>query len=773
MPALQAGKMESMSSQYSLGWSTPVPLRTVQSATFPSTKTSFHAYTHIHTSLNPPTQGRRNYFLKPFTRPRSQPYPNITTSSHPVMTISVSETITEIRAEHFTSKYKTDSLIVRRGFPVRLQTTSSTLTITLVPAHPSKTTNFKYSFNLSVGKEWKGWSLEQLGDGKTLKLHIPTNAIVGLYTIQDDNTKVSMAVLFNPFHTEDTVYMPNQNERNEYVLNEMGRIWRGSFPSYSGMPWNFSQFKLFVLLAAIDLIDSLHIDHRHDPVYVSRHLSAMMNSGDDDNGVLVGKWYGDYNDGVAPTAWTGSADILKQYWEKRRPVKYGQCWVYSGVFTSVLRALGIPANSVSNFDSAHEDTKPYSRVIERYYNSNGEIQEEKSGDSIWNFHVWNMAWMQRPDLAEKAKEHGMDYNGWQVLDGTPQEESMGLFQLGPGPLNAIKYGYEVDFDTDFVIAEVNADLVYYWEDGDTGKYLPRDKYERHIGKAISTKAVGDDTRNDITLLYKFKEGSAEERASFNNRPTGALQPIPQDVQDVQFRTELPSEVKVGSPVNVLIKVTNNTSADVTVHVNCEYSATAYTGRPLEKFGKYSEDLVVESSKGRDVVVSVPAETYEPRLRDGMQTIYFNCSALVKESGQVWSQENLVRLNPDDVLLARAPATVDLGRPAVVTAIISNPTHMKLTGVLLRAEGEGLLKLNTINVRDLEVGETVEVGVDLDPTDIGDKLLVMTLDTVQLMDVARSVHIEVQPRSRTSDLFSFLWRGAESENMDELTNVGSR
>jgi hypothetical protein len=35
-----------------------------------------------------------------------------------------------------------------------------------------------------------------------------------------------------------------------------------------------------------------------------------------------------------------------------------------------------------------------------------------------NFHVWNEVWMKRPDLKD-------EYNGWQVIDATPQEHSDG------------------------------------------------------------------------------------------------------------------------------------------------------------------------------------------------------------------------------------------------------------------------------------------------------------------------------------------------------------
>jgi len=54
----------------------------------------------------------------------------------------------------------------------------------------------------------------------------------------------------------------------------------------------------------------------------------------DDYGILVGNWSGDYSGGSSPTSWTGSADILAQFNKTKQPVKYAQCWVFSGVQTS-------------------------------------------------------------------------------------------------------------------------------------------------------------------------------------------------------------------------------------------------------------------------------------------------------------------------------------------------------------------------------------------------------------------------------------------------------
>ena len=51
-------------------------------------------------------------------------------------------------------------------------------------------------------------------------------------------------------------------------------------------------------------------------------------------GVVVGNWSGRYKNGKHPSAWTGSVKILRQFVSTKKPVKYGQCWVFAGVLTT-------------------------------------------------------------------------------------------------------------------------------------------------------------------------------------------------------------------------------------------------------------------------------------------------------------------------------------------------------------------------------------------------------------------------------------------------------
>ena len=48
---------------------------------------------------------------------------------------------------------------------------------------------------------------------------------------------------------------------------------------------------------------------------------------------------------------------------------------------AVLRAIGIPARPITNFESAHDADS--NRAIDYFYAADGNFLEGKSGDSVW------------------------------------------------------------------------------------------------------------------------------------------------------------------------------------------------------------------------------------------------------------------------------------------------------------------------------------------------------------------------------------------------------
>lgn len=83
----------------------------------------------------------------------------------------------------------------------------------------------------------------------------------------------------------------------------------------------------------------------------------------------------------------------------------------------------------------------------------------------------------------------------------------GVFQCGPASVIAIREG-DVDrnFDMVFIFAEVNADRITWIYDNRNGSQKQNSLDTHSIGRYISTKAVGSNSRMDVTDKYKYPEG---------------------------------------------------------------------------------------------------------------------------------------------------------------------------------------------------------------------------------------------------------------------------
>ncbi|KAJ8298602.1 hypothetical protein KUTeg_022662 [Tegillarca granosa] len=70
-----------------------------------------------------------------------------------------------------------------------------------------------------------------------------------------------------------------------------------------------------------------------NPVTVSKALSETISS-QDEKGILAASWTSNHYNGVSPLRWVGSVGILKEFMNTKRPVKFAQCFVFAGVFTT-------------------------------------------------------------------------------------------------------------------------------------------------------------------------------------------------------------------------------------------------------------------------------------------------------------------------------------------------------------------------------------------------------------------------------------------------------
>ncbi|NXJ83654.1 TGM2 glutamyltransferase, partial [Trogon melanurus] len=668
--------------------------------------------------------------------------------------------------EHRTAEMGCQRLVVRRGQPFTITLSFSgrgydegvdklAFNVETGPC-PIETSGTKSHFSVTDCPEESSWSAvvqQQDGDSVSVSLCSPCDARIGRYSLtleicsgyEGSSCQLGdFILLFNPWHPEDRVFLRDENERHEYVLSQQGIIYQGSRDYITSVPWNFGQFEDNILSICLDLLDinpkflkdqNRDCSRRNDPAYIGRVVSAMVNCNDEDHGVLVGRWDDHYQDGMSPMSWIGSVDILRR-WHKFgcQPVKYGQCWVFAAVACTVMRCLGIPTRVVTNYNSAHDTNG--NLIIDRYLSETGR-EEQRSRDTIWNFHCWVESWMTRPDL-------GSNYDGWQVLDPTPQEKSEGVFCCGPAPVTAVKEGdLQLKYDIPFVFAEVNADVVYWVVQGDGTQ--KKSTHSSVVGKNISTKSVGRDSREDITHTYKYPEGSEKEREVFEKaeHETSSLR---EEDEGLHLKIKLSEGANNGCDFDVFAVISNSTDTERVGKLMMCARTASYNGTIGPQCGMLDP---------LDVTVAPGAEERVP-LR-----------ILYEQYGESLTQDNLIKVvallteyETDRVIVAVRDVYVQnpeikiriLGEPMqerklVAEVSLVNPLAVPLNNCVFTMEGAGLTDGQQVQELEEPVEPQAEAKVRLDfvPHQAGKQKLVVDFESDKLTGVKGYRNLIIGPR----------------------------
>ncbi|KAM9848686.1 protein-glutamine gamma-glutamyltransferase K-like [Aulostomus maculatus] len=671
----------------------------------------------------------------------------------------------QTRLEHHTNLYQSEDFIIRRGQKFLMWITLSRafnpntdklhLELKTGPL-PTVSKGTHVIIPLVERLEHDSWGAEVVEqDGRRMKLAVnsPATAPIGRYQLLVETSCPSgqavsthdpandVYVLFNPWCEDDTVFMDAEDERQEYVLNDIGRIYYGTQNQIGVRTWNYGQFDDGILATCLFVLEKSGTPPSgwRDPVNVVRVISAMINS-PDDSGVLEGNWSGDYSSGTAPTVWSGSVEILKEYHKNNgSPVKYGQCWVFAGAFTTVLRCLGIPSRTVTNYSSAHDtDT---SLTTDVYLDENLDPLAHLNADSIWNFHVWTDCWMARPDLPP-----GM--GGWQAVDATPQETSQGTFCCGPASLTAVRNGQVyLKHDCPFVFAEVNSDKIY-WQRNLDGTFSQIHSEKKTVGHLISTKAVGSDERCDITHLYKHPEGTEAERiavetaCSYGSKSDAYSAPTAEDVAvEVTMDGEGPT---VGADAELTIMLKNSSTEPRKIILHSQVAVMYYTGVHKATVRKDVTDVDLLPSEEKFLEWTLEYSDYKDQLMD-QATLMLTLSGRVKETQQVLATQFIFRLRTPDLVIKPLGKAV-VGEKTVVEISFTNPLPQVLRAVVFHVEGLGLMTAKKIKYGDIGSRATVSLTEHFVPSMPGPRKLLASLDCKQLTQVHGVMDITVQDKN---------------------------
>jgi hypothetical protein len=312
---------------------------------------------------------------------------------------------------------------------------------------------------------------------------------IGRYDIDD----TTIDVVFDIYNLHLEI-----NEINAYLYSNYG-LWD---------KWIYGLNNSSLATITMNLIKDIPKEKKI-PWYIIRYITAMIDSSNNENGIIHGKWDGQYSDGKPPKYWSSVSQIMNERLHTNKPVKYGQCWVLSEVLTGMFRFLGIPSRTILA-ENAHIDcgmdkgvdiiemttkgseikyvkTKISSLLNEMDMNEmeiegdlnvqkgnlfgNDEFKEDQKinvcdiinkSDRCWNFHVWTEAYVCRNDIDDK-------YN-WQICDPSPVTDVKNIKEddefhdkhfFGPCPVPSIKNNTNDKYDHPYLYSSVNS-LWRYW-----------------------------------------------------------------------------------------------------------------------------------------------------------------------------------------------------------------------------------------------------------------------------------------------------------------------
>ncbi|KAL5280423.1 F13A1 family protein [Megaselia abdita] len=536
-------------------------------------------------------------------------------------------------------------------------------------------------------------------------------------------------ILFNPWCEQDLVYLPDEDKRQEYVLQDTTLIYRGSHNSISPTVWKVGQFDKDVLQCSMDLISrigKISSSNRGDPVKIARVLSAVVNS-PDDNCVLEGNWGKDFSKGKAPFYWLGSSQIIQDFYRTWSPVKYGQCWVFAGVVTTIARVLGIPSRVITNFSSAHDTD--CSMTIDYFVN-----RDDDNMDSIWNFHVWNEVWMRRPDLGDNE-----DYSGWQAVDSTPQEVSNGMYQCGPASVKAVKRGDVLrPYDCQFLFSEVNADRLFWPHNGPDKPMKLISKDTTGIGQFLSTKAVGKWEREDVTHEYKFEEKSEEERNIMlkvlkQSQHVFSKYYLNEEFKEVHFEMDIKDDIKIGEKFMVHLKVTNKSGLKVhRASGNICADTVLYNRNRRVQVKAIPFEVAVRPGSTEYVSMEVDFQDYYKKLLP-QAAFKISCSAQVQNTDYDYYAQNDFRVRKPDIKFEISD-TVSVEKSVDVVVILENPLPIPIKKGTFIVSGTSLKEDIQLKVTDIPAGGFASTQFQYSPSLSGPATIVAKFHSKELDDV---------------------------------------
>ncbi|XP_029470561.1 protein-glutamine gamma-glutamyltransferase 5-like isoform X2 [Rhinatrema bivittatum] len=609
--------------------------------------------------------------------------------------------------KHHTADISTSRLILRRGeyFVIKIQlkprgfqakTDQITFTAETGP-WPEEPSGTKVTFPLASSGKPKNWGafIESSGpDSLLIAVITPGNAIIGQYTLKVQVSPCNkpttyllgqFVLLFNPWCPEDDVYLGDENQREEYVMNEHGFVYQGNPKWIHPRPWNFAQFEEDIVDICMKLLDKnlnflndafKDLARRNDPVYVSRVVCAMINC-NDDAGVLQGNWSGKYDNGISPSTWNGSITILRDWMAREcQPVKYGQCWVFAAVMCTGIFCCGpasVKAIKEGDVDISYDAPFVYSMV---------------NADCI----SWIVSRSRKEKYFRDTKTVGSCITTKSV-GSDDRQDITDNYKYKEGSLQERK-AYQ--------------------------KAIARLKQPRPITGTSGPKSPSGETQ---PLVGSGSLVPDSEGAEYPNKPR-ANKPL-KDAQ-ISLKLKLSKSPQIGENIEIVLVAGNLQHNSMKLKLNLCGQSMQHSGQPLHEFWKDSMYIALGPSEEKLIQFTIPYSLYGKHVDDN-NLIQITA---VGEDNQTWQKVLVVKditlAIPDVIINILGQAVVN--QQVIVKCTFVNPLSEPAENCMLMIEGTGLIKrLMKIRIKPLKPRETSCIHFYMYPFKSGQKQLQVILN----------------------------------------------
>ncbi|XP_033620863.1 erythrocyte membrane protein band 4.2 [Fukomys damarensis] len=650
--------------------------------------------------------------------------------------------------EHHTGAISSRRLIVRRGqsFTITLHFRSPVQL--LLPAlkkvalvaqtgvQASKGSRTQATFPVSALGDPKWWRAEvEERDASfwTVSVTTPVDAVIGHYSLllqvlgRKQHLLGQFTLLFNPWNREDAVFLQNEAQRREYLLDQNGLIFLGTADYIQEEPWDFGQFESDVMDLSLDLLGvDKQVEEWSQPAHVARVLGALLDALKEKK-VLPTPQTQAAQERALLSKRRGSAPILRQWLTGQgRPVYEGQAWVLAAVACTVLRSLGIPARVVTTFSSAQNTGGGL--LVDEYYSEEGLQVGEGQRGCIWIFRTSTECWMSRPDLCQ-------GFDGWQIL--YPKALSGGgvLGACDLVPVRAVKEGaLELMPAVADLYASVNASCVV-WKCCEDGKLELTNFNTKYVGNNISTKVVGSNRCEDITQNYKYPAGSLQEKEvlervqkeRLRHKKHSSIYPPSCELDDPLYLfLEAPRFLPLGGDAQLSVTLNNPGDQEKMVQLVIGAQAVYYNGVHATDLWRKKLSLRLSANQVKKITTSLSFSSFEQNLPENSCLRLTSVATHSASSLSCFAQEDVAIRRPH--LIVEMPEVAKQHQCLRASVRIHNSLDFPMKDCEVSIFGKGLIhRERRYRLSPVRPGETLRTWFQFTPAQLGLHRLTVEMD----------------------------------------------